>query len=123
MQTSLTTLDAFLSVAREKTQEAADGQQDAANFLRILAEAPPTTQPISYCNVRGCPSKRACPRCGVVIEYESACKHFHCALCKHEFCFICLKSQAEHAQGQWHYSFACEIAPVQTELPSLPTMQ
>ena len=123
VQTSLATLDAFLGVAQQKTLEAGDRIQDVASFLRLLAEAPPTQQPIAYCNVRGCPSKRACPACGVIIEYESACKHFNCALCHHRFCFICLKSASEHAGSSWNISFACAIAPVQTQLPSLPTVQ
>jgi hypothetical protein len=123
VQTSLTTLDAFLGVARQKTLEVGERVQDVASFLRILAEAPPTLQPIAYCNLRGCPSKRACPACGVIIEYESACKHFNCALCHHRFCFICLKSESQHAQGKWSISFSCEIAPVQTQLPSLPTIE
>ena len=123
VQTSLATLDAFLGVAHQKTLEAGDRIQDVASFLRLLAEAPPTQQPIAYCNVRGCPSKRACPACGVIIEYESACKHFNCALCHHRFCFICLKSASEHAGSSWNISFACAIAPVQTQLPSLPTVQ
>jgi hypothetical protein len=103
--------------------EVGERVQDVASFLRILAEAPPTLQPIAYCNLRGCPSKRACPACGVIIEYESACKHFNCAMCHHRFCFICLKSESQHAQGKWSISYSCEIAPVQTQLPSLPTIE
>ena len=120
VQTSLTTLSAFLEIAHAKTEEVGQSHHDTSVFLQMLAEAPPIERPIAYCNVVGCPSKRACPACGVVIEYESACKHFHCALCGHNFCFICLKSHAEHPDGQWSPSFPCQIAPVQTELPRLP---
>ena len=105
VQTSLTTLSAFLEIAHAKTEEVGQSHHDTSVFLQMLAEAPPIERPIAYCNVVGCPSKRACPACGVVIEYESACKHFHCALCGHNFCFICLKSHAEHPDGQWSPSF------------------
>jgi hypothetical protein len=120
VQTSLSTLGAFLEVARAKTEEVNHGHRDSAALLQMLVEAPPTVRPIAYCNVAGCPSMRACPNCGVIIEYESACKHFNCALCGHEFCFICLRDRAHHPNGEWSYSFGCQIAPVQTELPQLP---
>ncbi|RUP44414.1 hypothetical protein BC936DRAFT_149483 [Jimgerdemannia flammicorona] len=64
------------------------------------------------------PSRRACPKCGLLVEHDRACKHMKCR-CDHEFCFICLKPRLA---GLWQcgaFNTACQIAPVQTTIPSL----
>lgn len=39
-----------------------------------------------------CPSIRACPDCGTLIEHTGGCKNMVCCNCKRSFCFVCLKS-------------------------------
>merc|ERR1712072_932434 len=67
-------------------------------ILKILREAPLKEKPIAYCNVSNVPAYRACPKCGSLCEHIEACKHVTCTnpKCKTCFCFICVKTQAEH---------------------------
>ena len=79
--------------------------------LRILQEA-------SEKEVVGvkCPSVRACPACGMMIEHTERCKHMTC-LCNTEFCFICLKKREG---GQWKcgsFNTKCTPAARQTTIP------
>ncbi|KAM9827316.1 E3 ubiquitin-protein ligase ARIH2-like [Neosynchiropus ocellatus] len=47
--------------------------------------------------ITGCPSVRACPTCGVLVEHNtSGCKYVDCDRCKVKFCFICLKSEKNY---------------------------
>ncbi|XP_005925930.1 probable E3 ubiquitin-protein ligase RNF144A isoform X1 [Haplochromis burtoni] len=42
--------------------------------------------------ITGCPSIRACPTCGFLVEHSTTgCKNIFCTRCKVEFCFVCLK--------------------------------
>ncbi|KAH3702699.1 hypothetical protein DPMN_077725 [Dreissena polymorpha] len=65
-----------------------------------------------------CPKIRACPQCGVFIEHVDKCKHIACP-CGTKFCFICLKQADEQSRYQCGaHNSKCEVAPVQTEIPS-----
>uniref|UniRef100_A0A3Q3WNR6 RING-type domain-containing protein n=1 Tax=Mola mola TaxID=94237 RepID=A0A3Q3WNR6_MOLML len=68
--------------------------------------------------VRGCPSIRACPTCGHLVEHNKLqCKSMVCPLCKVKFCFVCLK-KTEHCLTQKAYSLCPSgVAPRQTSLP------
>lgn len=70
--------------------------------------------------VAGCPSIRACPGCGTLLEHREACKHMACKSCTLQFCFVCLKP-FNVITKQWQcgaHNAACPIAPLQTTLPS-----
>jgi len=41
---------------------------------------------------------RKCPACNARIEKNQGCNHMTCRLCKHDFCWICMGSWAEHGQ-------------------------
>lgn len=64
-----------------------------------------------------CPSIRACPKCGLMIEHTDGCKQMQCT-CKQKFCFLCL--QMANNQGSYvcgtNYN-KCERAPAQVEIP------
>ncbi|XP_066282946.1 uncharacterized protein [Branchiostoma lanceolatum] len=67
--------------------------------------------------VPDCPGVRACPRCGILITHDRACKHMTC-ICSLKFCFICLKP-AVHGEYQCGpFNSPCEVANVQTTIPS-----
>ncbi|XP_070557711.1 uncharacterized protein [Ptychodera flava] len=63
-----------------------------------------------------CPSRRACPTCGSLIEHETACKQMICP-CGQKFCFICLKKadRDEYKCGSWNTK--CTVADIQTKIP------
>ncbi|XP_065807089.1 potential E3 ubiquitin-protein ligase ariadne-2-like [Labrus bergylta] len=81
--------------------------------LEILRKCPE----INFKNVRmvtGCPSVRACPTCGFLIEHSGKkCNHIKCPRCKEEFCFVCLSTVC------YSYFRACNdgVAPRQTSIP------
>ena len=63
---------------------------------------------------------RACPRCGFVIHHTGGCKQVVCPGCKVNFCFVCLSIYDKETQT-WPcgtYNVACEVAPIQTEIPT-----
>jgi ariadne-1 len=41
---------------------------------------------------------KKCPKCNTRIEKNQGCNHMNCKLCKHEFCWICMGSWADHGQ-------------------------
>ncbi|XP_060887775.1 E3 ubiquitin-protein ligase RNF14-like [Labrus mixtus] len=66
--------------------------------------------------VTGCPSIRACPTCGFLIEHSrKKCNQIKCPQCKVKFCFVCLKLSAVCDS----YFSACTdgVAPRQTSIP------
>jgi len=63
-------------------------------------------------SVKDCPSIRACPKCGLLINLTEGCRHMTCTTCNAEFCFICLSRWT----GNGHLSRSCKVAPVQTQL-------
>ena len=78
--------------------------------LNILQETPEAT----VIKVR-CPSIRACPVCGTLIEHTEACKHMTCRNCGSKFCFLCLKVKPKNAGWPCGYAYTqCEVAPRQT---------
>ncbi|KAL3871420.1 hypothetical protein ACJMK2_039419 [Sinanodonta woodiana] len=67
--------------------------------------------------VRDCPTVRACPKCGLLIEHVDKCKHMDCR-CGQKFCFICLRVAIN---GNWQcgaHNASCNVAPVQQEIPN-----
>ncbi|XP_041840864.1 putative E3 ubiquitin-protein ligase ARI6 [Melanotaenia boesemani] len=69
--------------------------------------------------VTGCPSIRACPTCGYLLEHSSKkCKNIFCVRCKVEFCFVCLKITSECLKTSSHFiSCSDGVAPRQTSIP------
>lgn len=113
--------DDFMINVEGQIAARASGNDDSYK-LSLLQDCSLTDRPVEYCRVADCPKLRACPNCGVLIEYESACKHMSCIPCKHEFCFLCLKSQREHEESDtdiytWSVSVACPVAARQTIIP------
>ncbi|XP_015247251.1 PREDICTED: probable E3 ubiquitin-protein ligase ARI8 isoform X2 [Cyprinodon variegatus] len=69
--------------------------------------------------ITGCPSIRACPTCGSLLEHKrNHCKHLTCPQCKVKFCFVCLKTFAECSRTSG-ISAPCSsgVAPRQTVIP------
>ncbi|KAJ4948546.1 hypothetical protein JOQ06_020079 [Pogonophryne albipinna] len=95
--------------------------RDCQNPLDILRNCPD----ISFEDVEGvsgCPSTRACPTCGLLVEHNrTQCKNVFCARCKVEFCFVCLKLTEECVDEDDISSFyrLCPsgVAPRQTSVP------
>ncbi|XP_067378746.1 uncharacterized protein [Channa argus] len=64
-----------------------------------------------------CPSIRACPTCGILLQHDNiSCKNVHCPRCQVPFCFVCLK-----LANPWSTTcsyIACSVAaPRQTSIP------
>jgi len=94
---------------------------ECQNPLELLKSCPPITfEDVE--GVTGCPSVRACPTCGLLIMHDTtACKNIHCARCKVEFCFVCLKLTKDCADEANIMTFfnLCSggVAPRQTAMP------
>ena len=86
--------------------EGCDGKDQR---IRILSAA----ESVSIDDIPGCPSIRACPKCGLLIYLKEGCRHMTCTGCGAEFCFICLKKWKVSLR---HRLSACPVAPVQTTL-------
>ncbi|CAH1781576.1 unnamed protein product, partial [Owenia fusiformis] len=80
--------------------------------LKILRDSPKK----AVVGVKDCPSRRACPQCGMLIEHERDCKHMVCP-CGEKFCFICLKSAARGTYVCGSYNAPCTVAAIQTTIP------
>ncbi len=76
---------------------------------------------VSVRGVTGCPSIRACPTCGLLVEHnKTKCKNTVCSDCKVEFCFVCLKLTKECQKiNPYSYFTVCStgVAPRQTSIP------
>ncbi|XP_054916252.1 uncharacterized protein DDB_G0292642-like [Poeciliopsis prolifica] len=60
--------------------------------LKTLRECPEVQIKLAG-GVKGCPSVRACPTCGSLLQHTGkGCKDVSCPRCKMTFCFGCLKS-------------------------------
>uniref|UniRef100_A0A4W3JM44 Si:ch211-212k18.15 n=1 Tax=Callorhinchus milii TaxID=7868 RepID=A0A4W3JM44_CALMI len=72
--------------------------------------------------VKQCPSTRACPTCGKLIEHSQVgCKYMNCTRCHVEFCFACLELKIECQKSRpasWFDVCAKGIAPRQTSIPT-----
>ncbi|KAK2899867.1 hypothetical protein Q8A73_012996 [Channa argus] len=69
--------------------------------------------------VTACPSIRACPTCGILLERDKKrCKNITCPRCKIKFCFVCLKLTEECLPTSDYYiQCASGVAPRQASLP------
>uniref|UniRef100_A0A3B4TQL8 RING-type domain-containing protein n=1 Tax=Seriola dumerili TaxID=41447 RepID=A0A3B4TQL8_SERDU len=79
--------------------------------LKALKNCPDITFE-SVTGVTGCPSIRACPTCGSLVEHSRKhCRNIVCPRCGSQFCFVCLKPTGGC------YSAQCPVAPRQTSIP------
>lgn len=90
------------------------------NLLETLKNCPDIVFD-NVTGVTGCPSIRACPTCGLLVEHDKTkCKNITCLRCKLEFCFVCLKltNDCQVLKSQSHFSFCYSgVAPRQTSIP------
>ncbi|XP_006893556.1 PREDICTED: uncharacterized protein LOC102854719 [Elephantulus edwardii] len=78
------------------------------------------TKDLPGSEIQGCPSIRACPTCGMLIEHKEKCKYVVCSRCHVEFCFACLDlAQVCQAakSGAWFKWCAKPLAPRQRHIP------
>ncbi|XP_044198458.1 E3 ubiquitin-protein ligase RNF144A-like [Thunnus albacares] len=67
--------------------------------------------------VTGCPSIRACPTCGELVEHGKIyCKSIICPRCKVKFCFVCLNLFKE-CKKTLYRPCSSGVAPRQTSIP------
>ncbi|XP_069474343.1 E3 ubiquitin-protein ligase DDB_G0292642-like [Ambystoma mexicanum] len=86
--------------------------------LKILEECIVKDLPGS--EIKNCPSIRACPTCGVMIEHKTMCKFVVCIQCHIEFCFACLEIGTvckASKPNAWYKDCTKPIAPRQTKVP------
>ncbi|XP_039899515.1 E3 ubiquitin-protein ligase dbl4-like [Simochromis diagramma] len=86
--------------------------------LEVLKNCETTDLP----EVRGvdaCPSIRACPTCGEIVEHDkTGCKNITCPRCQKEFCFVCLKLTPVCLKTSTHFIPCSDgVAPRQTSIP------
>ncbi|XP_068164444.1 probable E3 ubiquitin-protein ligase RNF144A-A [Antennarius striatus] len=69
--------------------------------------------------VSGCPSVRACPTCGQMVEHDkTGCKNIMCSRCQVEFCFVCLKLTPTCLKTSSYFEPCSDgVAPRQTSIP------
>ncbi|KAG9330665.1 hypothetical protein JZ751_022525 [Albula glossodonta] len=87
--------------------------------LELLKGCPTTSLP-QVQNLDPCPSIRACPTCGLLLEHDrTGCKNILCSRCQVEFCFVCLKLTPACLQTS-SYFLPCSdgVAPRQEAIPS-----
>uniref|UniRef100_A0A8C2X5B2 RING-type domain-containing protein n=1 Tax=Cyclopterus lumpus TaxID=8103 RepID=A0A8C2X5B2_CYCLU len=94
---------------------------ECQNPLEILKSCPHITFE-DVKGVTGCPSIRACPTCGLMVEHNrTECKNIYCARCKVEFCFVCLKLTKDCVDEANITTFfnlcSAGVAPRQTSMP------
>ncbi|XP_044197022.1 uncharacterized protein LOC122973509 isoform X3 [Thunnus albacares] len=70
-------------------------------------------------DVTGCPSIRACPTCGQLVEHNTKlCKSIICRRCKVKFCFVCLNLFEGCRRTSLIYGPCLSgVAPRQTSIP------
>ncbi|XP_026208891.1 probable E3 ubiquitin-protein ligase RNF144A [Anabas testudineus] len=86
--------------------------------VNILRHCPDATFE-SVEGVTGCPSMRACPTCGMLLQHDNTqCKNVVCPQCRKEFCFVCLKLTKKCLITSEEY-MPCSrgVAPRQTSIP------
>ncbi|MED6249230.1 hypothetical protein ATANTOWER_011196 [Ataeniobius toweri] len=88
--------------------------------LKTLRDCP-EVQIQTVKGAKGCPSVRACPTCGSLLQHTGkGCKNILCPRCKILFCFGCLKNTNEcRTTGNHNVYGTCSsgIAPRQTSIP------
>ncbi|XP_059211240.1 E3 ubiquitin-protein ligase ARIH2-like [Centropristis striata] len=96
------------------------GNEVCQGPLKILRTCPDIRFEIVR-GVTGCPSTRACPTCGLLVEHNrTKCKNITCSRCKVEFCFVCLKLTEECLKlkrNSWFELCSTGVAPRQTSIP------
>lgn len=85
-----------------------DGDRET---VRLLAEC--SVKTVDHA-VMSCPLLRACPKCGNVIEHETACRRVECNRCKTLFCFICLLVRSASCVQYYPCVDKCATAARQT---------
>lgn len=88
------------------------------HILEILQKCKVIDLPHS--DIKGCPSIRACPTCGFLIEHKEMCKYVICCSCGVEFCFACLNTAqaCQRMKPAANYmTCAMPVAPKQTTIP------
>ncbi|XP_030609412.1 probable E3 ubiquitin-protein ligase ARI5 [Archocentrus centrarchus] len=86
--------------------------------LKALETCPEITFE-SMKGIHGCPSVRACPTCGLLVEHTKRnCKSLVCPQCKVKFCFVCLKIFTDCLKTSGPYA-PCPsgVAPRQKSIP------
>lgn len=86
--------------------------------LELLKSCRMTALPY-VAGVDACPSIRACPTCGKMVEHDkTGCKNIICPRCQVEFCFVCLKVTERCLKTSTHFQMCSDgVAPKQTTLP------
>lgn len=84
---------------------------DKSMAQRLLTDCKRT----EVANIKGCPVRRACPKCGNFIEYENNCKYMICSnrSCRCMFCFVCLSVVGGKGFACASFDDVCEVAPIQ----------
>ena len=90
------------------------GCADVSEILKRLKESPKVT--VRYINIE-IYKLRACPNCGILIEYDGECKHMRCLMCRKEFCIVCLRLRMDGSWPCGQYNAVCQLAPIQTTIP------
>lgn len=93
-----------------------DCQNSALKTLRDC----PEVQINTVKGVKGCPSVRACPTCGSLLQHTGkGCKNISCPRCRMLFCFGCLQSTDKcRTTANIVYGICSSgIAPRQTSIP------
>ncbi|CAN9500110.1 unnamed protein product [Ophioblennius macclurei] len=86
--------------------------------LKTLKNCPDTSL-LHVMGVTSCPSIRACPTCGLLLEHnKTGCKTLTCPRCMEKFCFVCLKNIDDCCRTSEVFD-ACSsgVAPRQTSIP------
>uniref|UniRef100_A0A3Q3WW68 RING-type domain-containing protein n=1 Tax=Mola mola TaxID=94237 RepID=A0A3Q3WW68_MOLML len=86
--------------------------------LELLKSCVTTALP-QVMGVASCPSIRACPTCGQVVEHDkTGCKNIICPRCQKEFCFVCLKRTRKCLEtSSFFIPCSAGVAPRQTSIP------
>ena len=80
-----------------------------------------------------------CPKCGVPIEKNLGCRHMHCTMCDHHWCWSCGKSMQDkfhnakilslvscddlnYAKKRWHVFLKCYIFLIFLPISTLALM-
>uniref|UniRef100_A0A3Q0SVQ0 RING-type domain-containing protein n=1 Tax=Amphilophus citrinellus TaxID=61819 RepID=A0A3Q0SVQ0_AMPCI len=88
-----------------------------SNSLETLRKWPDITFK-DVTGITGCPSIRACPTCGILVERNTTkCKNIFCTRCKVEFCFRCLENTKDCSETSGCFQpCSSGVAPRQTSV-------
>lgn len=85
---------------------------DDSATVKLLGECP-----MKKIYQSSCPSIRACPKCGKLIEHTDGCRRVTCDRCSTTFCFNCLIIRPPTAQAYYNCPDNCSTAARQTVIP------